>query len=206
VRERRELRLAPLDKAPYHRVRVSFVAASCESSFTQAIRTSNLCVLRGGEVACVEILVSCLWWHWVSVAMAATAMAAASMASLSLRGGSSFQEFNGLAPSSSFRPSLAVPPTHRPCESLNEIFVYPCVSRFDCNEHTTHAADRAAPGALSILLCLPSPNVQAERIGPIPGIGTNFSFLRFMVHLHFVSCCIMCAEHESMAGIVLVEN
>ena len=121
-------------------------------------------------------------------------MAAASMASLSLRGGSSFQEFNGLAPSSSFRPSLAVPPTHRPCESLNEIFVYPTLVflGFDCNEHTAHAADRAASGALSIRLCLPLPNVKAESIGPIPGIGTNFSFLRFMVHLHFVILHFVC--------------
>lgn len=100
-----------------HRLSEQAICASCgEARFRE---------LRGSRGPAVEILVSCLWWHWVSVAMAATAMAAASMASLSLRGGSSFQEFNGLAPSSSFRPSLAVPPTHRPCESLNEILAYP---------------------------------------------------------------------------------
>lgn len=89
-------------------------------------------------------------------------------------------------------PWQCLPPIAHVSLSMKFSFTLRLCFSVDCNQHTTHAADRDASGALSISLCLPLPNVQAERIGPIPGIGANFSFLRFMVHLHFVILHFVC--------------
>lgn len=134
-------------------------------------------------------------------------MAAASMASLSLRGGSSFQEFNGLAPSSSFRPSLAVPPTHRPCESLTDILVYPILMFLGL------IATNILHMPLIELHLGPYPfscayHYQMSRLKELDQFRNRHQFFVSEVYgtCAFLSSCNLCAGHESMGGIVLVEN